>query len=529
MAIDGEDIQLGPWTGGVWYSRPEEDVAEDEISSMENVRIQPAGACEKRPGTVSYKSAAAYTSNPTCTMIAEFTVPPSTTHVVAVFGTAIYQYSAASSPVWQAITGSLTITAADDNTFEWAVDEATGTLLATNGVNPPWKWTGSSTAAAADVDSRFTTAEHVAFWDNRVWWGNVDTSYDRLWYSDIADIDTVGATSFYQFGHPITALVPTRNALTVHTTGGIYTLVPTGNADIPYQQQQKTGRENSGGVRAGRAALNGRAIVVLPGDRQLFLRADGIYLWDGEDEVEKKSFQLDLGYWPELVTSRLTQAFAVYYPKEAEAWFWVPHGTGQTAMNHIIVYSDRHDCWFGPMTGSGSYFYRNCAASIDGKPHAGTLNSSGSIGGKVMDHEPDNTYKDDDASASGIAIRAYFRTGAPAPEGSGVRLRWLYARTYYDATGNYNITVNQESSGVSGTTKTLNVSGGGFDLDEDNLDEAELGTVRMLAYDTDLSEYDPHSSIKFTNNTINEFFRIRRTHPTYKNIGRKRRIGAGVS
>ena len=53
MAIDGEDIQLGPWTGGVWYSRPEEDVAEDEISSMENVRIQPAGACEKRPGTVS--------------------------------------------------------------------------------------------------------------------------------------------------------------------------------------------------------------------------------------------------------------------------------------------------------------------------------------------------------------------------------------------------------------------------------------------------------------------------------------------
>ena len=146
-----------------------------------------------------------------------------------------------------------------------------------------------------------------------------------------------------------------------------------------------------------------------------------------------------------------------------------------------------------------------------------------------MDHEPNNTYKDDDGHASGIAIRAYFRTGAPAPEGSGVRLRWLYTRTYYDATGNYNITVTQESSGVTGTTKTLNVSGGGFDLDEDNLDEAELGTVRMLAYDTALSEYDPHSSIKFTNNTINEFFRIRRTHPTYKNIGRKRRIGAGVS
>lgn len=516
MAIRGEDIQYGPWTGGVWYSRPEEDVANDEISSMENCRIQASGAVEKRLGTASYKDAANISLDPTMTMCAEFIVPPSTTpHVVVVVGTAIYKYSSG----WSAITGSVTITAADDNTFEWAVDEGTGVIMATNGVNVPWKWTGTGNAAVVDVDSRFTRVDHVAHWDNRVWWGSTGTDYDRLWFTDIADINTIGATSFYQFGSPITALVSTRNALSVHTTAGIYTMVPTGNSQIPYQQQQRTSR----------ASKNGRALVVLPGDIQLMLRDDGIYSWDGGDDIEKMSFNFDIGYWPDLVTSRLGQSFAVYYPLEAEAWFWVPHGTGQTDMNHIIIYSDRHEQWFGPYTGSGSYFTRNCAALIDQKPHAGTLNGSGDIGGKLEDHAPANTYNDDDDTANGIAIRSFFRTGATAPTSSAERIRWLHNRTYYDATGNYSVIVNQESSGVSGTTETINISGGGFTLNVDKLDEAQLGTVRMLAQDTDLSEYDPHTSLKFTNNSIDEFFRIRRCHPVYKVIGRKRRVKAGVS
>ena len=514
MAIRAGDIQYGPWTGGVWYSRPEEDVAVEEISAMENTRIQAAGAVEKRLGTASYKSAANISLDPTLTMCAQFTVPPSTEYVVIVAGTAIYKYASG----WSPITGSVTVTAGDDYTFEWAADEGSGTLFATNGYDVPFKWTGSGNAAVVDVDSRFDRADHVAHWDNRVWWGSTGTDYDRLWFSDTADIDTVGATSFYQFGHRITALVSTRNALSVHTSGGIFTMVPTGNSQIPYQQQQRTSR----------AALHGRAVVVLPGDRQLMVREDGIYEWDGGDDVEKKSFALDLGYWPHLNDSRLVESFSLYYPAEAEAWFWVPYGTGQTEMNQIIVYSDRHDCWFGPYSGSGAYFDRNCAALIDQTPHAGTLDSSGDIGGKLEDHAPANTYNDDDDTSDGIAIRAYFRTGAPAPSGSAERVRWLYSRTYFDATGDYDVTVNQESSGISGTTRTLNVAGGGFVLNSSKTDEDELGTVRMLAQDLDMSEYDPHSSLKFTNNSRDEFFRIRRTHPVYKDIGKKRRVKAGV-
>lgn len=384
----------------------------------------------------------------------------------------------------------------------------------------PWKWTGSSVAAAAGVSSRFsTTARHIAFWDNRLWYGNADTNYDRLWYSDIGTPETVGASSFYNIGYQITGLQPMQNGLTVHTDQGIHTLTPTGNATIPYQLQQRTGE----------GTVSGRGIVVLPQNRQLFIRNDGIYMWEGGDDITKKTYNMDLGYWPDLVTSRLPQVFSLYFPTENEAWFWVPHGTGQNDMNHILIYSDRYDMWYGPYSGTASYFTRNCAALIDDLPHAGTLNGSGSVGGKLEDHWAKDIWNDDNASASGIALNQYFVTGAPAPEGSDQTVRWRYARTYFDATGNFNVTVTQASSGVQGTSKTLNVGGGSFTLGADKTDEGKLGTVRMLSRDTDLTEYDPHTSLKFANSTLNNFFRIRRTHPVFSRIGRKRKTKPGVA
>ena len=132
MAIRQSDsIQYGPFLDGVFYDRDEEDVTEAGISSMQNMRVEAGGAVETRRGTASYKSAANITSDPTLTMCCEFTVPPATTYVVIVAGSAIYKYASG----WSAITGSVSITAADDNTFEWA--DSNGVLYATNGVNAP--------------------------------------------------------------------------------------------------------------------------------------------------------------------------------------------------------------------------------------------------------------------------------------------------------------------------------------------------------------------------------------------------------
>ena len=513
MAIrEAGDIQLGPWgiDGGVRYDLAVEDVSATEISSMENMRINPAGAVETRFGTKSYENANNDGFTTTLTLCAEFTSNTDVNHVVIAAGSELYKYSSG----WSSIKGSLTLTAGDEHTFEWC--NADGTIYAINGADVPFKWTGTGNAAAAGIDGRFSDAEHIAYWDNRVWYGNVDTDYDKLWHTDIAAHDTIGSSSFYLLGSKITGLYPSTDFLAIHTRGGIHTLRPTGNSTIPYQLTPI----------ASLATVCGRGIVSLPNDDQLFIRKDGIYRWDGEGQAEKISHSLDLGYWPDVNTDKLEKAHALYYPAESEAWFWLPKGTG-VRNSEIMIYSDRHEVWFGPYTGTDTYFDRNCSALIDEKPHAGTYAASGDIGGKLENHAPNNHYNDDDDTAGGIAIDQYFRTGSPSPNGSAERLRWRYARTYFDSLGDFNVDVSQESSGVIGTTEKLSTVGG-FILDADLTDRAELGSVRMLSQDTEMSEYDPHSSLKFSNSILNDRMRIRRTHLVYTTIGYKRKRKVGV-
>jgi len=50
----------------------------------------------------------------------------------------------------------------------------------------------------------------------------------------------------------------------------------------------------------------------------------------------------------------------------------------------------------------------------------------------------------------------------------------------------------------------------------------------MVSKDIDLSGYDPHSSLKFTNNEKNEPYRVRRTLLQAKVLGLHRKPKAGV-
>jgi len=491
MPITADTIQYGPWDGGVRYDRPVEDLAPSEMGDMQNVRIGSAGEARRRNGSASYQSAAAIASTPTVTMAAEFKPNSSTTYVVIVCGAAIYKYSSG----WSAITGAVTVTAGDDNTFEWV--NANGTLVATNGVDTDaWKWTGTGDATVLDDDARFTKGKHIAWFDQRLWIGNVNGATNQLWYSDTLDIETWGATSFYNFGGEILALVPAQNALVVHTTDGIYTLIPTGNATVPYQRQ----------VRTQQGAADGRSTVALPGDIELFVRPDGIYRWEGGAEIVKISTQLDGDYWPSLNSARFSKTFAVYYPKNNEVWFALPYGAAQSAMNHVMVYNTTYDRWHGPYTG----WTRACGALIDGKPHLGDLD------GILWDSDTGNN---DGVSA----IDAWFTTAAPAPYGGSVRTRWLYARNYFDGQGDYSVTVTQDAGGLVGTTRSLSIRGNSFTLGTDYLGIGVLGSIRMLFRDTDLTGYDPHSSLKYSMNALNQTFTFRHVHLQHRPTGRVRK------
>ena len=502
-----QSYQLGPWTGGVWYSKPPEDLEKDQLSAMENCRIGFAGQVIKRDGCASYEetSAVGGTPPPVLTMCAEFDVDSSTTYTVIVAGSAIYYWNTTSDE-WTAITGSVTVTAGYLNTFEWV--NANGTLISTNGVDSvPWKWTGTGNAADLTVESRFTKGKHVAWWDNRLWIGNENANSDRVWYSDIGNPDSWEATAYYNIGKEVTALVPMQDVLAVHTKDAIWTLTPTDETTIPYKLEQKS---QGGGV-------DGRSTITLPDKSQVFIRKDGIYRWDNDSDVTKISYQLDSGFWNTVRTDWLHNAFAVYYPARNEVWFFLPVGSTQTYMNQVIVLqqyekegSDEFR-WYGPYTG----WERNCGAMIGDTPHAGGTD------GILYDCESGT----DDA---GTTITAYFTTAAPSPEDdSSITCRWLYTRSYFDSQGDYNVSIEQSAPGVVSSPATINMSGAGFVLGSSLLGQGTLDPIRMVYRDTGLTGYSPHVSLRYINTGLGHRFTFRRVHLQYKPLRwtRKRKTG----
>ena len=493
-------IQLGPWHGGLRKDLPVEEVGVQELFRSTNIRVGSAGEIEPRRGTDEYQDAAAISGTPTETMLAEFDVTATTTVVVKVAGTAIYKYASG----WSAITGSVTVTAGDDNTFEWA--NANGVLVATNGVDTnAWKWTGTSNATDLDDDSRFSKGKHIAWWDNRLWIGNVDGATGQLWRSDTADIETWGATSYYNFGGIVLGIVPAQNVLIVHTSIGMFSLAPTGSATEPYHPDKLTDD----------AGVDGRSCVTIPGDLQLMIQAEGIYEWSGGSQLRKISDALDKGYWPYLNSSRFIQSFALRVPLLGEVWFFLPYGTSQTNMNHIMVYNYRQrtivhgqdvGIWYGPYTG----WERNTAALIDGKVHAGDFD------GKTWDHD-DETIADNLTTV----FNPRAETGAPAPLGDDVQVAFVNVRHYYDAqTSDASISVEQKSEGAVGELQILSLKSDGFTLDEDLLDSGvQLASEGLLSQDTPLLGFAPQTSIQLTQSTASTTFAHRKMILHYENLG----------
>lgn len=488
-----QSLQLGPWFGGVRYDLPVEEVGPYELSDMQNAHIGTAGELTMPSGTLSYESAAALTSAPTLTMAFEFEKDASTTYVVIAAGAALYYYNSG----WSAITGATTLTAGDDNTWERV--NCNGTFVMTNGVDTDAiKWTGTGNATTLDDDARFTKAKHCAWFDNRLFMGNVNGATGRLWYSDTADIETWGATSYYNFGGIITGLVPAQNALVVHTTDGLYTLIPTGNATLPYHPQKRTDK----------AGIDGRSCVALPDDSQLMILKDGVYLWEGGAVLRKVSLALDGrgGYWSKLDPDRLSKAFAVRLPQTSVVAFALPYkgtATSQTNMNHIMYYDYRRrtqingkdvGIWYGPDTG----FERNCAALIDDKLHMGDFD------GYLWDHDAE-TY----AWNSG-PIASFFETGAPPPLGADVSVGWVSARHFYKATGSIDVTVLQKAANIAGDAQTLTLDGTTLELP--GAIPAYITDPIQTYKDLPLLGYGPQCSLRYSLTAASAEFELRRAN-----------------
>lgn len=510
MPIEGQAIQYGSWIEGVDYSRVAEEQSARSIPAMQNCVVGNTGEIEKRSGYTEYIDGD-MSSTPTVVGCGNMRFSGTSSSIFAVAGNKFYEDT---DSAWVDRTASISITAGNDNAVSWA--NAGGTGIFTNNVNPLWKWTAAAgNIAALDVDSRFTKALCVEFWDNRAWAGNMSSGTDRVWRSDAGDIETWAATAFYTLDQDVTGIKGYRNILTIHADdqlnmgGGIWVLSPTGNAEAPYALQK----------RADKGAVSHRAIVVHSGGSMIYMREDGVYEWDGNAMPEKISYNLDgPRYWDNINQARLPYSHAVDYPDRTEVWFWVPHSESQTNMNHVIIWNYRHRIWYGPMLGgTEANFTRASSALISDTPHAGGVSK-----GQLYIH--DNGTNDNTAS-----IDAYFDTSAPPPAGIGSQVRWLYARHAFDAVGEHDVTVTLLSPGIISRTEFLTVGstddtlGVTFTISA----SAIAGETAQIA-DTHMWGYDPRVQLRYRNQQADEAFTIRFVNLVYKTQGLQMKEDPGV-
>lgn len=512
-----DSITLGTFSLGIDWSRPADEIGPSMLYSGQNLRIGTAGEPYKRLGVAPINSVA-LNSGAVITAIGNHRFSASSSSTYAVAGAKFYE-TIGGTPADR--TGTATITAGADNT--WNFRNADGTMVGHNGKagDTILKWaTAGGNVAALDVDSRFTWAKWVEWWDRRVWWANLSSGTNRLWYSDTDDIETYGALSFFTFDEDIEGIRRWTNGLIVHTTNTLSIILPTGNSDTPYRKIPIIlGDDALGG------SISGRCVTNVPRFGQLIMRRDGIYAFSGAQTLEKISNNLDGSrYWDNVNKDRLFQAFTQVYPVRSEVWFFIPYGSGQTTMNHIQILNYRLSglsgvpVWYGPDTG----WSRNCAATISDLPHAGGHD------GYVYKHEVGNV---DNDGTTDNGIDYFHETGMAPPFGGEIDVSWQKARHFYEVKGSHQVEITEQSPDISADTQLVQMGG---EYDSIGVDFAIgiskiAGDSEMVYSELDLSGQSPFKKLRFKNANPNEPISVRRSILTFSYVGPVRRDISGVN
>lgn len=501
MGIEAEVLQFGPWAT-VDYSVPAVDLDANTLSEIKNAELDDAGSVKTRKGFAKYISSA-LSGTPSVTGCGQqrFSSTSSVTFIFA--GTKFYEDS---SDSWVDRSGSQTITSDNDNTFITA--NAAGTLVATNGVDTVKKWaaSGGNLAALGMGSSSVTRASIVAWWDGRVWLINTNQGERFAHYSSLTDIESYGANDYYITDGAITGAGPCKSFFALHNEDSIWGLFPTGNSDSPYSVQR----------RADRGTIARRSVIMDEYGNQMFIRRDGVYIWDGSNPPIKVSGNFDGSqFWDNVIQDRLPYSFTVENRTKNQVIFALPYGDSQVLMNKYIVWNYKTQQWVGVYED----FTRICGAYFNDAPHMG-----GSGDGLLFTHDSgtnDNT----------VAIKSEVVLAATPPVSLAEVVRFLYARHEFEAADTeYEILVSQRGPAIVSRSDELAV-GDPSDALETAFTVAQSsirGSTTAFILDTDMWGYDPVTQLKYTANNKDEPMKIRRVLVMYKPVGKRTKRALGV-
>jgi hypothetical protein len=300
----------------------------NEFSDLLNVDFDRFGSILKRNGYTALNTSA-FNSDARWTGLNWFELASGTRYLVGTCGNKIAKMDDLDG-TWDDVTGALTITAGNLTDFAIFRD----TLIGTNGVDAPWKWTGSGNAAALTVPTDLTDAKYVEVFQSYTFLANVivnGTAYkSRLYWSALDTIETWDAADFNDVsrddGQTITGIKTLADRLVIFKERSIWLAFFTGNADVPFEFQKSA--SDVGCIAPFSIASMEGGIA--------FLATDGIYLFDGNNSY--KISDRITNTLQTYNTTQFAQACAMHQQDKNTYWLALP-GPAATTNNRVISWN----------------------------------------------------------------------------------------------------------------------------------------------------------------------------------------------
>lgn len=311
---------------------------DDEASDLLNVDFDRFGSVKKRNGYTQVNTSA-FNSSATWTSLHWLTLSSGSDYLLGTCGNKLAAWSAgAPSGSPSDITGSLTITAGNNNLWKWTTfkDIAFGV----NGVNAAAKWPGTGNGALMTAVAGMDYAKWIANWQNYVFLAYVSISGTlhptRIYWSTINDPEAWNAADFneigFKDGKDITGLEPMGDRLAIFKEDSIWVAFFTGDADTPFIFQRSSSPVGCVSGYSIQSVKNGL----------VFRAEDGIYFFDGVTSTklsDRVTTTLDT-----LSPSRLGVVSSAYQITKNRYWT-AESLSGSSTHNRCVTWDDAGDAF----------------------------------------------------------------------------------------------------------------------------------------------------------------------------------------
>lgn len=266
-------------SGGLNSSTNGLNLQDSEATDILNIDFDVFGSIKKRKGYTTLNSSA-FNSGATWTGL-YWTTLGGTDYLMGTCGDKIAKMDSLDG-TWDDITGGLTVTAGNNNLFSFTT--LSSVTIGTNGVDAPFKWTGTGNAAAADVPTGLSKAKFTTSWNNYAFYANVTVSATnhptRIYWSNLKDPTTWTATDFVDIdvndGKAITGIMPLGDRIVIFKETSIHIGLFTGDSDVPFVFKKTPSHVGCASGYSLEEIDNG--IV--------FVNEDGHYFFDGQNSIK---------------------------------------------------------------------------------------------------------------------------------------------------------------------------------------------------------------------------------------------------